>query len=386
MKRIKVSTEEKNQILESHNKYRDVLMGHLFDTSLVSEQQTEPQLSKSGAAFLKDAQQKCNPNSPVAQGQPAKHQGKDVIKYTPSDEKKDSSGRTIWKQGDVVVIYPDGTYITIVTEGGRSAVRYTGIWNCPNLTFPQDRQNNLINTLIKDFGYSYFDQLPAADQAAASMQGQQQYDVLMIDNIKLLKPKTKIVGPSTNAETEIINSYLASSYGIDAPEGEGTLWKIQVTPEERQTFYKITIPKSAGLTRNFDIYLDISKLPVRLQNKFMKSKEKELGKLFNERNCGDTIVNYYNTWKNNNPFPFETLEQQKAKVRQCLARDYKYGTLGIGGGNVEKSILALKGLYTGDRKFPPMPQSGKDDIRPVVRKDTTPDGEKVLQFDFRLNR
>ena len=41
MGKLKLSSEEKNQILESHNKYRDVLMGHLFDRTLVSEQVTQ---------------------------------------------------------------------------------------------------------------------------------------------------------------------------------------------------------------------------------------------------------------------------------------------------------------------------------------------------------
>jgi hypothetical protein len=40
MGKLKLSSEEREQILESHNKYRDVLMGHLFDTTLVSEQAT----------------------------------------------------------------------------------------------------------------------------------------------------------------------------------------------------------------------------------------------------------------------------------------------------------------------------------------------------------
>jgi hypothetical protein len=56
--------------------------------------------------------------------------------------------------------------------------------------------------------------------------------------------------------------------------------------------------------------------------------------------------------------------------------------LGIGGGNVEKAILALMGRETGDnRRFPPMTQSGKDTLRPVVRP--TSSGRS---FDFRLNR
>ena len=43
MKKIRISDDEKSSILESHNKYRDVLMGHLFDKTLLDEQtQTGP--------------------------------------------------------------------------------------------------------------------------------------------------------------------------------------------------------------------------------------------------------------------------------------------------------------------------------------------------------
>ena len=42
MKKILISQEEKNRIIESHNTYRDVLMGHLFDKSLLEEQAQNP--------------------------------------------------------------------------------------------------------------------------------------------------------------------------------------------------------------------------------------------------------------------------------------------------------------------------------------------------------
>ena len=190
------------------------------------------------------------------------------------------------------------------------------------------------------------------------------------------------VGPVTDEEIKIINSFLSSSYGFDAAGQEGNLWKMDVTPEEQETMYKVVLPKSAGLTRDFEIYLDIRKLPVQLQNKILKKQSKELDQLFNEKNCASIILTYYNMWKEKDPVPYSTLEQEKEKVRMCLRRDYKYGTLGIGGGNVEKAILALMGRETGDnRRFPPMTQSGKDTLRPVVKQ--TSSGRS---FDFRLNR
>jgi hypothetical protein len=35
MKKILISQEEKNQILESHNSFREDLMGHLFDKNFL---------------------------------------------------------------------------------------------------------------------------------------------------------------------------------------------------------------------------------------------------------------------------------------------------------------------------------------------------------------
>jgi hypothetical protein len=71
MKNFKISEEEKNQILESHNSFRNVLMGHLFDKNLMTEQQslTAPEANPAGYAepmkVLQDAQKKCTAGSPL---------------------------------------------------------------------------------------------------------------------------------------------------------------------------------------------------------------------------------------------------------------------------------------------------------------------------------
>ena len=52
MKRIIMSQEEKNRILESHNSFREDLMGHLFDKNLIKEDITA--LLKNQTRFSND--------------------------------------------------------------------------------------------------------------------------------------------------------------------------------------------------------------------------------------------------------------------------------------------------------------------------------------------
>ena len=74
MKKIIISQEEKSQILESHNSFREDLMGHLFDKNLIKEQQslTAPEANPQGytepSKILRDAQTKCAQGSPLTKG------------------------------------------------------------------------------------------------------------------------------------------------------------------------------------------------------------------------------------------------------------------------------------------------------------------------------
>ena len=62
MKKFKISEEEKNQILESHNSFRDVLMGHLFDKNLMTEQQalTAPEANPAGIHRTNESPSRCS--------------------------------------------------------------------------------------------------------------------------------------------------------------------------------------------------------------------------------------------------------------------------------------------------------------------------------------
>jgi hypothetical protein len=391
MKRIKVTTEEKNSILESHNKYRDVLMGHLFDKSLVSEQIediTDPK------QFLQLAKQKCT-NEAIKQGRPATKDGKDALLYRPT-EKKVVGDRVVWDSGDEVYFFGDGTFMVTVTQGNKTGIRYADKWSCKGLNVKEDRLNNLIRTLtkgIKEGGYGYFtyDNLPAGYEVPANQGDQTTLEIIQVGPTKLYRPKAATMQPgaTTSKESEIIDTYLAS-FGIEKPEEGRGPWKYEneMTEQERQTWWsgRVMIPKSAGLTKNIVIYLDPSRIDRRQLLKITKAQGKEVQQRYNERYCGRVILAYYDAWRKGIEYDFGTLEGMKKEVNACLRQDHKYGTLGMGGKDIEKAILALRETYTGDPKFPTLPKSGRDVNRPVVKQLTTPTGEVEYQFDFRLNR
>jgi len=393
MKRIKITTEERNSILENHNKYRDVLMGHLFDKSLVSEQiedVTDPK------QFLALAQQKCT-NEAIRQAKPATKDGKNALLYRPTEQKM-SGDRVIWDRGDEVYFFGDGTFLVTVSQGGKTGVRSADKWSCKGLNVKEDRLNNLIATLTKDIkqgGYGYFtyDNLPAGYEVPANQGDQTVLEIIQVGTTKLYRPKAATMQPgaTTSKETEIIDSYL-NSFGIEKPEEGRGPWKYEneMTEQERQTWWsgRLVIPKSAGLTKNIVIYLNPSKIDRKQLLKITRDQQKEGEKIYNEKYCGRVILAYYNSWRKppaEEP-DFGTLEAMKKEVNACLKRDHKFGTMGIGGKNVEKAILALREKYTGDPKFPTLPKSGRDVNRPVVKQQFTPTGEVEYQFDFRLNR
>ena len=393
MGKLKISSEEKNQILESHNKYRDVLMGHLFDRSLVSEQATSDMPAKQLFALAK---QNCKSDGPIGLATEAQHLGKDVLKYRPTSPKEG-----VWDVGDDVYFYADGTYVVVTKFQGRERVKTSRQWNCPNLPFGRDRIANLIDTLTQDYKYFLFDTLPKGYQVPAQEKDQTVLDIIEVGTTFLYRPKTGTMQPgaTTSKETEIIDSYL-NSFGIEKPEEGRGPWKYEneMTEQERQTWWsgRLMIPKSAGLTKNIVIYLNTSKIDRRQLLKITKDVQKKVQKTYNENHCGKIIMAYYNAWryppvptKDGTGYDFPFLEGMKKEVNACLKMDHKYGTLGMGGKDIEKAILALREKYTGDPKFPSLPktQSGRaPEKSPAIIQVLTPNNELEYQFDFRVNR
>jgi hypothetical protein len=377
MGKLKLSSEEKNQILESHNKYRDVLMGHLFDRTLVSEQVTQNMPARDLFALAK---QNCKADGAIGQATIGNHKGKTVLIYKPTTKHPEG----LWDVDDEVYFYADGTFIVETSKNGESRVKSSAQWNCPNLPFERDRVDNLISTLRSDYKYFLIDDPGFKEyRVPAQQKDQTVLDIIQVGNTLLYRPKTALRTPGTQTEKDIINTYLQSTYGVDPTDLQG-LWKLNPTEAEKQTMFALVIPKSAGLTQNYQIWLDVMNLPLKTQNKLTKAEIKSMRSNFNEKACSTIIMTYYNTWRQKVPRKLADLETDKQKVLQCLAQQYNYGTLGLGGKNVEKAILALYGRNTGDPKFPSLPKNDRSKERPVIRPVETADGEKIVNFDFRL--
>jgi hypothetical protein len=391
MGKLKISSEEKNQILESHNKYRDVLMGHLFDRSLVSEQATSNMPAKQLFALAK---QYCKSDSPIALATQAQHLGKDVLKYRPTSPKEG-----VWDVGDDVYFYADGTYVVVTKFQGKERVKTSRQWNCPNLPFERDRVDNLINTLRSDYKYFLLDDPGFKEYRVPAQQNNDTVlDIIQVGDTLLYRPKTGTMqpGPTTTTETNIINSYLEAN-GVETPETGRGPWKYEkdMTESERQTWQRVMIPKSAGLSNNIVIYFDPKRIDRRQLLKLVQSANKQTKSTFNEKYCGKIILGYYNTWKvppvgtEDEKIDFGTLEVLKSDVQKCIRQGHNYGVLGLGGKNIDKAILALQEKYTGDPNFPSLPktQSGRaPEKSPAILQVFTPNGEVENQFDFRVNR
>ena len=107
MKKILISQEEKNRIIESHNTYRDVLMGHLFDKSLLEEQAQNP---RNQNEVLDMAVQKC---TKLPAKQKATFDGRPALVYKPTNRSADSvSGAVKWETGDNVYFLGDMTWVS----------------------------------------------------------------------------------------------------------------------------------------------------------------------------------------------------------------------------------------------------------------------------------
>ena len=82
-------------------------------------------------------------------------------------------------------------------------------------------------------------------------------------------------------------------YGVDPADLQG-LWKLDPTEAEKQELFALVIPKSAGLTQNYQIWLDLTKLPIKTQNKLTKADIKNMQSQYNEKACSTIITGYYN--------------------------------------------------------------------------------------------
>ena len=211
MKKIIISQEEKDRILESHNSYREDLMGHLFDKNLIKEQQsfTAPEANPQGytepSKVLKDAQTKCTQGSPLTKGTIIKVTGAgDAIKYKhEGDDPKVGAS-----SGDTTYYFGNFTYQTVTPN---NQIKTTGKWMCKALNV-ESGQCDAMKKEKQSQNFMTIEELNAAGGTSLA-NNPAMVEIITVCNEKLYRVNQKYRN-QYQALTKDQKAYLDELYGI----------------------------------------------------------------------------------------------------------------------------------------------------------------------------
>ena len=379
MKKILISQEEKNRIIESHNTYRDVLMGHLFDKSLLEEQAQNP---RNQNEVLDMAVQKC---TKLPAKQKATFDGRPALFYKPTNRSADSvSGAVKWETGDNVYFLGDMTWVSsFKDEKGDERQRYVGKWSCKDLNVEAANLEMMKNQYVQSFGWKEFEQLSDQDKALLQ-KNPAAYEIMWMAT----EPRTQLVrnklrqqrGAVGEDQTSKINSYL-EQMGMTGVE-----WKFEkdltIPQREEQMSGRIVLGPPV-FDEKIVIYMDPTKRGAKALAAL--TKEKREAQSLSEGECAKNIREYYLTWKEGADVSFAQLDALKKNVKKCMRLGHNYKTAGIGGGNVRKIVTAMYGRPTEDRQIPTFDfYGGPDSAFTTKRSITDPNNQTLYSFDFNL--
>lgn len=211
MKKFIVSEDEKKQILESHNSFREDLMGHLFDKNLVNEQQayTAPESNPQGytepAKVLRDAQAKCTQGSPLTKGTITRvtNMG-DAIKYVhETDDPKVGASA-----GDTTYYFGNFNYQTVAPN---KQIKTTGKWMCKALNI-ESGQCEAMKKEKQSQNFMTIDELTKAGGASLAT-NPAMVEIITVCNEKLYRVNQKYRN-QYQALTTDQKAYLDELYGL----------------------------------------------------------------------------------------------------------------------------------------------------------------------------
>jgi hypothetical protein len=381
MKKILITREEKNRIMESHNSYRNVLMGHLFDKSLLEEQEQNPRTPNE---VLDLAVQKC---TRIPAKQKATFEGKPALFYRPNEKSIDNiSGAVKWESGDNVYFLGDMTWVsTFKDNSGNEIQRYVGRWSCKDLNVEAANLEMLKNQYITNFGWKEYNTL--SDQEKALVQkNPAAYEIVYLAT----EPRSQLVrnkvrqqrGAVGDDQTSKVNSYLEQQ-GMTGVE-----WKFEkdlTIPQREEWMSGRVVLGPPVFDENIVIYMN----PTQRGAKQLAAttKQQRQSQSLSEGECAKNIREYYLTWKEGADIAFSQLDALKKNVKKCMRLGHNYKTAGIGGSNVRKMITAMYGRPTNDNQIPTFDFYGGDDSAFTTKRNITdPQNNKLYSFDFNLGK
>lgn len=377
MKKILVSEEEKNRILESHNRVRDILMGHLFDESLVSEQ-VEP---LQGRGLLEKAKSSCGGFSKEKAGevvigtkQNSLKKTMDALVVTSKDSQKDKvSGLEKWNVGDIRYYYPDMTYeVYRRTDDGKEKLIYTNSWSCSAIDVVGADITKRKDSMKTLGGWKEYSELPAGDQQSI-VANPELWMITTVGPYKLYYSKSKTQPGELSTEAlNYIKYFLGKSeedeviqdtVGDDNATEADFVLADKATPKQKETWDMIKIPKGKVLSQDIIIYSNSKKEGAATVRK--KSEETIKQQLISERECKRQFDNWHEAWRTG------TLEPESDKARYTkVYRCYIYFKRGQykAGNDTQSIIKALEGNGYDQKRYQAISRTDPANILNIVKK------------------
>lgn len=359
MKKILISEEEKSRILESHNKVRDLLMGHLFDKSLVSEQQVGVQPLQ-GKALLEKAKTGCGKLASAEFGTKKNAKGTQmdalVIKAPAAYTDKVSNVK-VFDAGDTMYYYPDMTYeVYTPTADGKENLVYTNNWACKAINVvAQDIETR--KTALIGVGWKEYATLSPGDKDSV-MRNPELWDKMMIGSETLVFSKAgKQAGQTSEEAKAYLEEYLGGKYGVDFKLPK------DATVEERQVWEKVTIPKGDVFTQDTIVLRNPNSEVAGAA--LGQSKERRQQQLLDENTCVQVLNDWYESWQEN-VRQTATEETRYMSVYRCYTY-YKRGKYSAGR-DTRKLIQALEGNSYEQDKYNAISRTSPFNIMNIVKK------------------
>jgi hypothetical protein len=352
MKKIIISENEKLAILESHNKLRDVLMGHLFDKELVSEQAP---VNPQGNDILTMAKEQCSKlkgstlvSKKNALGQPTNALSMRAPADVPNPIR---TGEFMVKTGDILFYYPDMTWEAYYTpQGGTETLRSSSVWACKALNVEQADIEKRISAL-KAKGYKTYDELSDGDKQVIQTTPNL-FSKIVVGKKELYFPKT--AGTAELGDTQI--KYLEQYTGGKFQQDFITEKQRADAPEKYARWIKLTVPKGNVFAADVILYRNPNndKVAAIIQQRQGNIQAQKIS----ERDCMDTIKTWYEAWKTGTSIS-EVEQTEKMDVQKC-SRMYSTGYYNYNR-DVRNILMALGGLSQGP-EYPAVPQYGEEAI------------------------
>ena len=316
MKKIIISENEKLAILESHNKLRDVLMGHLFDKELVSEQAP---VNPQGNDILTTAKEQCSKlkgstlvSKKNALGQPTNALSMRAPADVPNPIR---TGEFMVKTGDILFYYPDMTWEAYYTpQGGTETLRSSSVWACKALNVEQADIEKRISAL-KAKGYKTYDELSDGDKQVIQTTPNL-FSKIVVGKKELYFPKT--AGTAELGDTQI--KYLEQYTGGKFQQDFITEKQRADAPEQYARWIKLTVPKGNVFAADVILYRNPNsdKVAAIIQQRQGNIQAQKIS----ERDCMDTIKTWYEAWKTGTSIS-EVEQTEKMDVQKCSRMYFK---------------------------------------------------------------